>query len=254
MSPKGRPKCSLLQAKVWVSETVPTHCWAHRGSTSVFVVENTLPAFIAAVDAGADGVELDVRRTADGALVVHHDPAVAGDDRPIARRPRAELPAHVPDLAAVLDACRGLTVNVEIKNLPIEPDFDPDDAVARQTAELLAARRAEGTEDRIVISSFFLPTLDRVRVIAPDVEVAWLAPSGFDLARAAGDAAARGLHGIHPHHTSVDEAGVAAAAEVGLAVRTWTVNDAAEVRRVAALGVAAVITDDVAMAQATLAR
>ena len=51
--------------------------FAHRGDTSS-AAENTIGAFLAAVRAGADGVELDVRRSADGALIVHHDAAVPG--------------------------------------------------------------------------------------------------------------------------------------------------------------------------------
>ena len=50
---------------------------AHRGA-SARARENTVEAFRLASALGADGVELDVRRTADGALVVHHDPSVDG--------------------------------------------------------------------------------------------------------------------------------------------------------------------------------
>ena len=71
---------------------------------------------------GADGVELDVHRTADGVLVVHHDAAVAGvgllADAPVRRDPRPRCPT-VPTLAEALDACAGLLVNVEIKCLPV---------------------------------------------------------------------------------------------------------------------------------------
>ena len=49
---------------------------AHRGASAQFA-ENTLDAFLGAVDQGADGVELDVRRTADGHLAVHHDDTLA---------------------------------------------------------------------------------------------------------------------------------------------------------------------------------
>ncbi len=66
---------------------------------------------------GADGVELDVRRTQDGALVVHHDADLPGVG-PIARLAVAELPPEVPLLEAALNACGPLTVNIEVKNLP----------------------------------------------------------------------------------------------------------------------------------------
>ena len=60
------------------------------------VGENTLEAFVRARRLGADGVELDVRRTADGALVVHHDPEIAGVGAGRTSWPPAELPAWVP--------------------------------------------------------------------------------------------------------------------------------------------------------------
>jgi glycerophosphoryl diester phosphodiesterase len=95
---------------------------AHRGSPdpAMGIRENTLDAFLRARQLGADGVELDVRMTSDGALAVHHDPVIdgCGPDQPTGRR---RAPPFVPLLAAALDACHGLSVNVEIKNLPGEP-------------------------------------------------------------------------------------------------------------------------------------
>ena len=77
--------------------------FAHRGA-SQRAPENTVEAFRLAAELGADGVELDVRRSADGALVVHHDPHLP-DGRLIAATAFADLPASVPTLAAALDAC-----------------------------------------------------------------------------------------------------------------------------------------------------
>ena len=64
--------------------------------------------------------------TSDGALAVHHDPAVPGVG-PLAELAAADLPPSVPLLGAALDACAGMVVNIEIKNLPGEPGFDPED-------------------------------------------------------------------------------------------------------------------------------
>ena len=80
-----------------------TAVFAHRGCTDGFV-ENTLEAFAEAKRLGADGVELDVRLTADGALAVHHDPEIDGLG-PISELTVPELPPSVPLLA---DALRGL--------------------------------------------------------------------------------------------------------------------------------------------------
>ena len=64
---------------------------AHRGASTDFA-ENTLDAFFGAVDQGADGVELDVRRTADDRLAIHHDDTLA-DGRVIVETPFEALPA-----------------------------------------------------------------------------------------------------------------------------------------------------------------
>ena len=75
---------------------------------------------------------------------------------------------------------------------------------------------------------------------------------GADVAARAAPAAAAGLSALHPHHRDLDAPGAAAAAGAGLDVNVWTVNAAADVERVAALGVAAVISDDPAGARAAL--
>src|SRR6478735_8478443 len=101
---------------------------AHRGA-SAQAPQNTLEAFALARTLGADGVELDVRHTADDMLVVHHDPdaegigLLAGADFATVR---AAQPA-LPTLAEALAQCEGMLVNVEIKCLPWEPDADLPD-------------------------------------------------------------------------------------------------------------------------------
>ena len=123
---------------------------AHRGASAAHP-ENTVAAFVGARDAGADGVELDARRTADGHVIVHHD-AQLPDGRVIVELAAAELPDHVPSLAEALDACAGMVVNIEIKNWPDDPDFDGTEQVA------VAGRRA-GRLDRLARR--------RARVVVP---------------------------------------------------------------------------------------
>src|ERR1700735_5269400 len=109
-----------------------TAVFAHRGCTEGFT-ENTVGAFAEARRRGADGVELDVRLTADGALAVHHDAEIEGLG-PLAHLGGTALPAYVPLLADALGVCEGLVVNVEIKNDPRDPGHDPGEAVAALTA------------------------------------------------------------------------------------------------------------------------
>jgi WhiB family redox-sensing transcriptional regulator len=87
--------------------------------------ENTVDAFAEARRQGAAGVELDVRRSADRALVVHHDAELA-DGRVIVELSAADLPPDIPLLHTALDACAGMLVNIEIKNVEVDVDFDPD--------------------------------------------------------------------------------------------------------------------------------
>src|SRR5688500_4469246 len=102
--------------------------WAHRGASRA-KPENTLEAFREAKAQGADGVELDVRRTRDGAMAVRHD-ATLPDGRAIHELDVPDLPGFVPLLDAVLDACDGMVVNIEIKNVPVDIDFDPTELMA----------------------------------------------------------------------------------------------------------------------------
>ena len=99
---------------------------AHRGASAAFG-DNTLAAFQGAVAQRADGVELDVRRTADGGLALSHDDRLA-DGRLVMELDLAALPAEIIDLPTALDACAPLAlVNTEIKNWPDDADFDPSE-------------------------------------------------------------------------------------------------------------------------------
>ncbi len=131
----------------------------HRGASHARS-ENTLAAFAKARELGADGVELDVRRTADGVLVVHHDPAVADFglivDHPFAALRRTH--PEVPTLVEALEACAGMIVNVEIKCLPWEPDADTDErAVVHAVVDEL---RKHATISDVIVSSFDIGAID----------------------------------------------------------------------------------------------
>ena len=100
------------------TNSLSTQVMAHRGASRA-EAENTVAAFRRAGQMGSHAVELDVRRTADGVLVVHHNPHLA-DGRLIASLAFAELrhdAPQVPTLGEALDACDGMWVNVEIKKI-----------------------------------------------------------------------------------------------------------------------------------------
>jgi glycerophosphoryl diester phosphodiesterase len=150
----------------------------HRGAKAL-APENTIEAFVAAARLGADGVELDVHRAADGALVVHH----AADARSVgvlAQRALSEIRAARPDIPTLdeaLDACAGLLVNIEVKNLPGDADYDPGEYVAAAVVELLQARRPR---DEVLVSSFNLASVDRVRELDAEMPTGFLTLLGFD--------------------------------------------------------------------------
>jgi glycerophosphoryl diester phosphodiesterase len=228
----------------------------HRGAPHR-ARENTIEAFAAARAERADGVELDVHRSADGALVVHHDARADGlgvlAEHPLARI-REALP-WVPTLGEVLEECAGLLVNVEIKNSPGDADFDAHESVARLVVELLEARRGR---DSVLVSSFHLPSIDRVKELEPATRTGYLMVVDPDPLAAADVAVGRGHDAIHPF---VGVMGPDAAPDVvehahglGVEVNVWTVNPEDEIVRLAAAGVDAVITDAPGRALAALRR
>ncbi len=216
---------------------------AHRGASARHP-ENTLAAFAAAGPLGADAVELDARRTADGQVIVHHD-AHLPDGRTIVEVATADLPPSVPTLAAALDACADLVVNIEVKNLPGEPDFDPDEVVADAVLVEVAGR---GRDAQWLISSFHRPTIDLVRARAPHLATAVLHVH-IDGATALAEAVAHGHGALHPWSGWVTEELVAAAHARGVVVNAWTVDDPDEMARLAGWGVDGIVTNvpDVAL-------
>jgi glycerophosphoryl diester phosphodiesterase len=211
---------------------------AHRGASGKGR-ENTLDAFARARDLGADMVELDVRRTADGVLAVHHD-AVVPDVGPVCALTAGELPSWLPTLGDAYDACAPLAVNVEIKNIPGEPDFDPERGVATAVADLV---EGGGLHGRTLVSSFDLASVDRVHAVDPRTRTAWLTLAAWDQLDAIATLAERGHHALHAQDGGVTDDVVSAAHEAGLAVNVWTVDDPARMDELIALGVDGIITN-----------
>jgi glycerophosphoryl diester phosphodiesterase len=219
-----------------------TRVFAHRGDTSS-AVENTVPAFLAAVAAGADGVELDVRRSADGALVVHHDALVDGRG-PICELRVRDLPDHVALLEEALTVLEPISVNVEIKNGSDEPGYDPSGSISHDVVSLVEDL---GAIDRVLVSSFDLPTLDAARQASSSIATGWLLGYAAEAHGALAVALAHGMGAVHPWVLTVDGPLVELAHESGLEVNTWTVNARHDLKRMVTLGVDAVITDDIAL-------
>jgi glycerophosphoryl diester phosphodiesterase len=217
--------------------------FAHRGG-SALAPENTMAAFDNGLAHGADGLELDVHLSRDGAVVVHHDWTLDRTTRlrgPIADRTAGELrTAAVPTLAEVLGRHRDARVIVELK-------VNSED-LARAAVEVV--READAL-DRVCFGSFGRRVLQSVRAIEPAIatsaareEVRWalyrsrcrwpvthVAYGGYQVPELAG------------RTRVVSERFVRDAHRADLAVQVWTVDTEEAARRLLAWGVDALITD-----------
>lgn len=216
---------------------------AHRGASRA-ARENTIEAFRRAQTFGSDAVELDVRRTADLVLVVHHD-AHLSDGRSIVDLEAADLPDYIPDLGSALDACAGMWVNIEIKNDPHDPDFDATDEIADRTVAALAERQED---DRWLISSFRLATINRCKALAPAIRTAWLVTEVPD--DVISTMVAHGHDALHPWFATLLRSHIDACHGAGIDVNTWTCDDADRMAELIEWGIDGICTNvpDVALA------
>ena len=209
---------------------------AHRGDWSA-APENTLAAFVAAERVGADMIELDVRRTADGAVAVVHDPTlerVWGVARAVAQVTREELRElggdhRIPELAEVLAAV----------SVPVMVDYSDADVVE---AALRVIEDA-GALDRVLFSGGNLDGHRRLRECAAGARIALTWESSQPPPAALLDEL--GVEYFNPCHDIVEPKVVAAMHERGVRVSTWTVDSPVEMERVLDAGVDAVISNRV---------
>jgi len=230
--------CSTI-SQYSCDDEVVTEIFAHRGLHHV-ARENTLDAFVAAQDFGVDGVELDVRRTRDGVLVVHHDPHIG--DLVIAQHDAHDLPGYVPTLQEAFEVLTTVRVNVEIKNIrdKSEPTYDDTGSFAHQ---VIASLYDWGVEDRVLISSFDLATCVEVRATDPTMYVGWLLWQQDPL-EAVTQAHVLGLNAINPHYSVVNQVVAESARQQGVDLNVWTVNSRLDIEAVAAHQVTSIISDD----------
>lgn len=229
----------------------PIAVLAHRGR-GTGAPDNTLEAFSAALSAGADGVELDVRRSAEGVAVVHHDAEVPGLG-PLYLLGRHTLPAWVPTLEQALERCRGAVVDVEVKASPLEAGFDPGQELAGAVAEIVAGTLAgQAGPCACFVTSFWPATLEAVRRTRPELPVGLLVAPGVDPRAGLDQAMAMGASVLLPVAAACGAELVETAHRRQLAVIPWAVDSDAEIAAAGHAGVDAVITDHPARAVALL--
>ena len=221
---------------------------AHRGASRA-EPENTVAAFRRAASMGADMVELDVRRSADGFLVVHHDPHLR-DGESVAATAAADLPTTVPTLQEALAACDGMVVNIEIKNDPAETGFEADRRLSDDVVALVVER---DVVDRVLVSSFDLASLERVKECGPPtIATAWLVvTSPADVVEVL---LAGGHDALHPWWLAVDPGLVERCHAADIAVNVWTCDDPDAMVRLAEMGVDGICTNAPDVAAGAVAR
>lgn len=225
---------------------------AHRGASAA-APENTLAAFRLAAELGADGIELDVRGTADGQLVVLHDASVdrttdgTGGVAALTLDQLRRFDAgkkfgpsfrgeRIPLLSEVFDVARGrLLVDVEVKAAGVE-------------AALLDLIGRMKMTDSVLISSFDARVVARIRDLAPEISVGLLQSAADPNAAVALRAAA-----YLPEVATLTADVVATCRRHGLRVITWTVKAEREGREALHLGVDGIIADDPVLIRKMLA-
>jgi glycerophosphoryl diester phosphodiesterase len=224
---------------------------AHRGASRE-CRENTLAAFALAIEQGADGIELDVHGSADGHLVVHHDPIVppsTGEGaRPRAIREmtseelrlvRLEGGQPLPFLADVFELVAGrVTVYVEVKAPGVE--------------QAVAAILDRYPDSSAAVHAFDHRIPVQVRALRPGTPIGVLSDLyPIDLSALLRPAAPTALW---QHASLIDEALVRTAHADGIQVMAWTENDPAHARMLASWGVDGLCTDVPATLRAAFTR
>lgn len=228
--------------------------FAHRGSLTE-APENTIPSFQRAVENGAGAIELDVQLTKDGQLVICHDENIErvarGNKGYIGQYTLRELKGidigssfsedfkgvTFCTLSDVLDICPPLvTVNVEIKNIPVFYD-----GIAQKVMDCL---NAYDRLDNVIISSFDHVVLEEIQQLDPNVPIGLLFSiriiDPWKYAKSTG----LNVFSLHPHWVFVNESYINQSHEAGYKVIPYTVNDLNEFQRLEKLGIDGVFTNN----------
>lgn len=212
--------------------------------------ENTLAGIRAALALGVDAIEIDVHASRDGVPVLMHDETVDRTTDGAGRVPDLPLSVlqaldagsgvfanrfageRVPTLAEVLDLTRDRCLLViEVKQRAIE----------RSVAEVVRRLNAAGS---VMIWSFHEEVVAAARMALPEAPAArlWGGRQG-DAATLLASTVRQGAQGVSVHYTAVEAALIRAARLRGMSVFTWTVDEAEDQARLAALGVDGICTN-----------
>jgi len=237
-----------------------TRVAAHRGGAALWP-ENSLLAFRSALALGVDALELDLHLTADGEVVVLHDPTLertstgrgAVRDARLAdlasvrlKTPEGAATAEpVPTLAQVLDLVAQSSSEL-LPEIKVDAHRQRYDGIEEK---VLALIRARGLLARTTIQAFQADTIRRLRELEPTARTMFLVGRGdVGRVRARPAEAVRrardlGATDLGMNHRLIDADVVAAARAASIRLSAWTVNDESDIRRMVDLGVDLVMSD-----------
>ena len=237
--------------------------FAHRGSKA-HAPENTLAAFKLAVSQGAPAIELDVKLSSDGEVIVFHDQMLnrttngsgAVGNLPLAALKELDAGSHfsaafkgekIPTLSEVFETVgQHVFINVELTNYASPRDALPDKAAALV--------KKFGLQDRIMFSSFNHITLQRAHQLLPEVPLGLLAPPGILGVIARSWIGRRWVtyQAIHPEVRDTSPRLIRNAQQRGHRVHVYTVNQPQVMLRLFQAGVDGIFTDDPPLAFSVL--
>ncbi len=228
---------------------------AHRGASKE-APENTMPAILKAIDEGADYVEIDVRLTADGQVVLMHD---ENTKRTTDGKLKVEDSTYqelltldagswfsdeyrgtrIPTLAEVIECCKGkIMLNIELK--PDNNSGELEKAVAKLITDY-------HIENQCIVTSFNQRSLVRMKNENEDIVTGYIYTFGYSNNI---EYKAMDVLSISSKYLTRDV--VVGAHKKGIVVAAWTVNRKMEMRRMVAIGVDNIITDNTALAKKTI--
>ncbi len=224
---------------------------AHRGAARAHE-PNSIAAIEAAVALGVDWVALDVRRSADGVVVVHDD-AHLSDGRILSEVDADDLAGTgggsdlgsggadgtVPLLIDAVEACGSVGVAVVLRNTRDDPGYDPEHRISEGVAALLLSRDPAG----VMVTSMNLEALARIRSIAPELTTAWMCFDMLDPASVIERCLSAGHRRLQLHVSHLDRKVVDRVRTAGLVLDAWGVHEADRMEDLAGWGVDGIVTE-----------
>jgi glycerophosphoryl diester phosphodiesterase len=140
-------------------------------------------------------------------------------------------------------------VNVEVKNLPGDPDHDVSAMVCEAVAGLAVAYRSP---KQLLVSSFDITAVDRIRATDPSLPTAWIVAERHGTDLMLDRTASHGHGSVNPWDELVDEHLVSASQDRGLAVLVWTVDDPGRMAELIDWGVDGIVTNRPGLARAVI--